>query len=215
MKWQLSKKKKKKKNCCKFAFLEGLRVVSATPLISERATSRARQVFNKKQPPLIIYWDFLGVEGWGNSYKCPHRRAHYLLAPGMCITSHEGWKEHSKPCHRHISLGTYHTHIDWAKGSLRSLRKSCQAKFLSGKIFVTNIYFASYCTASSELPYLGKAGDKPGLPQTFNEGEKSRKVKAHSQTSLMVLTCWSWSCCVGLPDLRVQGNPFLNKSTHT
>lgn len=50
------------KSCCKFAFLEGLRVVSAASLVSERATTCTRLVFSTKQPPLLIYWDFLGAE---------------------------------------------------------------------------------------------------------------------------------------------------------
>jgi len=50
------------KSCCKFAVLEGLGVVSAASLISERATRHMRQGFTTKQPPLLIYWDFLGAE---------------------------------------------------------------------------------------------------------------------------------------------------------
>lgn len=106
--------------------------------------------------------------------------------------------QHSKPCHRHgqalqlqpgISLGTYRPH-GVSEGKPDKPRKK-----LLGKSCLTSIYFTLCCTAISELPALGQAWDKPGLPESFQGQEK--KSPRHEPVPKRAWWCSSavvWGC---------------------
>lgn len=115
--------------------------------------------------------------------------------------------EHSKPYHEHGAADTYFP------GHLPPTWTGTREKVV-GESFLIRIYLTSYCIAISKLPLIGQAWDKPGLSETFHWHEwsvlgMSPFPNKPGGDSLLE------TCCLGLPDLRVQGNPFLNRSTHT
>lgn len=125
--------------------------------------------------------------------------------------------EHSKPHHRHgwvleqqtaISLGTCHPHgLRWGKPEKPG--KSCQAKFSHMHLFNLLHSHLKIATLRTDMRQTWSVKD---FPLT---GGKSLGHESIAKQAWWCSPAGLGSCCLGLPYLRMQGNPFLHRSTYT